>query len=84
MEAKNKHVKGKAYSDFRSLLFRSLVLSTAGQTVLAEGQSGTRAYGWHTLSITVKVSVFICSAIVMHHCDWLSAIRPMMLLAEHI
>ncbi|XP_022606171.1 galactocerebrosidase isoform X2 [Seriola dumerili] len=26
----------------------------AGQTVLAEGQSGTRAYGWHTLSLTVK------------------------------
>ncbi|XP_041810336.1 galactocerebrosidase isoform X2 [Chelmon rostratus] len=25
----------------------------AGQTVLAEGQSGTRAYGWHTLSLTV-------------------------------
>ncbi|XP_010740815.1 galactocerebrosidase isoform X2 [Larimichthys crocea] len=26
----------------------------AGQTVLAEGQSGTRAYGWHTLSLTVN------------------------------
>ncbi|XP_070835245.1 galactocerebrosidase isoform X2 [Chaetodon trifascialis] len=26
----------------------------AGLTVLAEGQSGTRAYGWHTLSLTVK------------------------------
>ncbi|XP_074516793.1 galactocerebrosidase isoform X2 [Sebastes fasciatus] len=26
----------------------------AGQTVLAEGQSGTRAYGWHTLSLTVE------------------------------
>ncbi|XP_045919026.1 galactocerebrosidase isoform X1 [Micropterus dolomieu] len=26
----------------------------AGKTVLAEGQSGTRAYGWHTLSLTVK------------------------------
>ncbi|KAM4624713.1 galactocerebrosidase isoform 1-T1 [Polymixia lowei] len=26
----------------------------AGQTVLAEGLSGTRAYGWHTLSLTVK------------------------------
>ncbi|XP_062295853.1 galactocerebrosidase isoform X2 [Scomber scombrus] len=26
----------------------------AGQTVLAEGQSGTRAYGWHTLSLTVQ------------------------------
>ncbi|XP_071392189.1 galactocerebrosidase isoform X2 [Centroberyx affinis] len=26
----------------------------AGQTVLAEGQSGTRAYGWHTLTLTVK------------------------------
>ncbi|XP_054469504.1 galactocerebrosidase isoform X2 [Anoplopoma fimbria] len=26
----------------------------AGETVLAEGQSGTRAYGWHTLSLTVK------------------------------
>ncbi|XP_038584225.1 galactocerebrosidase isoform X1 [Micropterus salmoides] len=25
-----------------------------GKTVLAEGQSGTRAYGWHTLSLTVK------------------------------
>ncbi|XP_029349654.1 galactocerebrosidase isoform X2 [Echeneis naucrates] len=25
----------------------------AGQAVLAEGQSGTRAYGWHTLSLTV-------------------------------
>uniref|UniRef100_A0AAQ4RBA6 Galactocerebrosidase n=1 Tax=Gasterosteus aculeatus aculeatus TaxID=481459 RepID=A0AAQ4RBA6_GASAC len=25
----------------------------AGQTVLAEGRSGTRAYGWHTLSLTV-------------------------------
>ncbi|KAF3844334.1 hypothetical protein F7725_007497 [Dissostichus mawsoni] len=24
----------------------------AGQTVLAEGQSGTRAYGWHTLTLT--------------------------------
>lgn len=29
---------------------------TAGQTVLAEGLSGTRAYGWYTLSLTVKVS----------------------------
>ncbi|XP_059210025.1 galactocerebrosidase isoform X2 [Centropristis striata] len=26
----------------------------AGQTVLAEGKSGTRAYGWHTLSLTVN------------------------------
>ncbi|XP_075963105.1 galactocerebrosidase isoform X4 [Anarhichas minor] len=26
----------------------------AGQTVLAEGLSGTRAYGWHTLSLTVE------------------------------
>ncbi|XP_076605748.1 galactocerebrosidase isoform X2 [Chaetodon auriga] len=26
----------------------------AGLTVLAEGLSGTRAYGWHTLSLTVK------------------------------
>ncbi|XP_030580847.1 galactocerebrosidase isoform X2 [Archocentrus centrarchus] len=26
----------------------------AGQTVLAEGQSGTRAFGWYTLSLTVK------------------------------
>ncbi|XP_026186802.1 galactocerebrosidase [Mastacembelus armatus] len=26
----------------------------AGQTVLEEGQSGTQAYGWHTLSLTVK------------------------------
>ncbi|XP_028250515.1 galactocerebrosidase isoform X2 [Parambassis ranga] len=26
----------------------------AGQTVLAEGQSGTRAYGWYNLSLTVK------------------------------
>ncbi|XP_068451579.1 galactocerebrosidase isoform X3 [Clinocottus analis] len=26
----------------------------AGQTVLAEGKSGTRAYGWHTLSLTVE------------------------------
>ncbi|XP_033990649.1 galactocerebrosidase isoform X3 [Trematomus bernacchii] len=26
----------------------------AGQTVLAEGQSGTRAYGWHTLTLTVE------------------------------
>ncbi|CAM9318429.1 unnamed protein product, partial [Lampetra planeri] len=26
---------------------------TAGQTVLAEGLSGTRAYDWHTLSLTV-------------------------------
>uniref|UniRef100_A0A8D0DAQ8 Galactocerebrosidase n=1 Tax=Sander lucioperca TaxID=283035 RepID=A0A8D0DAQ8_SANLU len=26
----------------------------AGQTVLAEGQSGTRAYGWNTLSLTVE------------------------------
>ncbi|XP_033499130.1 galactocerebrosidase isoform X2 [Epinephelus lanceolatus] len=25
----------------------------AGQSVLAEGQSGIRAYGWHTLSLTV-------------------------------
>nr|XP_046269453.1 galactocerebrosidase isoform X2 [Scatophagus argus] len=25
-----------------------------GQAVLAEGLSGTRAYGWHTLSLTVK------------------------------
>ncbi|XP_029316097.1 galactocerebrosidase isoform X2 [Cottoperca gobio] len=25
-----------------------------GQTVLAEGQSGTRAHGWHTLSLTVE------------------------------
>ncbi|XP_037342516.2 galactocerebrosidase isoform X2 [Pungitius pungitius] len=25
----------------------------AGQTVLAEGKSGTRAHGWHTLSLTV-------------------------------
>lgn len=33
-----------------------LLLSTAGQTVLAEGQSGTRAYGWYTLSLTVEVS----------------------------
>lgn len=37
-------------------LFCSLLLSTAGQNVLAEGQSGTRAYGWHTLSLTVEVS----------------------------
>ncbi|KAJ3613851.1 hypothetical protein NHX12_020095, partial [Muraenolepis orangiensis] len=26
----------------------------AGQTVLAEGLSGTRAFGWHTLTLTVK------------------------------
>ncbi|KAJ4939900.1 hypothetical protein JOQ06_029336 [Pogonophryne albipinna] len=26
----------------------------AGQTVLADGQSGTRAYGWHTLTLTVE------------------------------
>lgn len=26
----------------------------AGRTILAEGKSGTRAYGWHTLSLTVK------------------------------
>uniref|UniRef100_UPI0037E87482 galactocerebrosidase isoform X2 n=1 Tax=Semicossyphus pulcher TaxID=241346 RepID=UPI0037E87482 len=26
----------------------------AGQTVLAEGQSGTRAYGWHTVTLTVE------------------------------
>ncbi|XP_067099054.1 galactocerebrosidase isoform X2 [Osmerus mordax] len=26
----------------------------AGQTVLAEGQSGTRAFGWHTLTLIVK------------------------------
>ncbi|XP_031735158.1 galactocerebrosidase isoform X1 [Anarrhichthys ocellatus] len=26
----------------------------SGQTVLAEGLSGTRAYGWHTLSLTVE------------------------------
>ncbi|XP_068608563.1 galactocerebrosidase [Brachionichthys hirsutus] len=26
----------------------------AGQTVLAEGQSGTKAHGWNTLSLTVK------------------------------
>ncbi|XP_076017139.1 galactocerebrosidase-like isoform X2 [Genypterus blacodes] len=26
----------------------------AGQTVLAEGLSGTRAFGWHTLSLTVQ------------------------------
>ncbi|XP_072314048.1 galactocerebrosidase [Eucyclogobius newberryi] len=26
----------------------------AGRTVLAEGLSGTRAYGWHTLSLTVR------------------------------
>ncbi|KAA8582393.1 hypothetical protein FQN60_009133 [Etheostoma spectabile] len=26
----------------------------AGQTVLSEGQSGTRAYGWNTLSLTLK------------------------------
>uniref|UniRef100_A0A8C2XJW0 Galactocerebrosidase n=1 Tax=Cyclopterus lumpus TaxID=8103 RepID=A0A8C2XJW0_CYCLU len=26
----------------------------AGQTVLAEGKSGTRAYGWHTVSLTVE------------------------------
>ncbi|XP_034066583.1 galactocerebrosidase-like isoform X3 [Gymnodraco acuticeps] len=26
----------------------------AGQTVLANGQSGTRAYGWHTLTLTVE------------------------------
>ena len=37
----------------------------AGQTVLAEGQSGTRAWGWHTLTLTVKVwsisiSLFEC------------------------
>lgn len=32
------------------------VFLTAGQAVLAEGMSGTRAYGWHTLSLTVKVS----------------------------
>lgn len=37
-----------------TVLFCSFV--TAGQTVLAEGQSGTRAYGWHTLSLTVNVS----------------------------
>ncbi|XP_071327327.1 galactocerebrosidase isoform X2 [Trachinotus anak] len=29
----------------------------AGQTVLAEGKSGTRAYGWHTLSLTVTGQV---------------------------
>ncbi|KAL6105059.1 galc [Pungitius sinensis] len=28
----------------------------AGQTVLAEGKSGTRAHGWHTLSLTVAGS----------------------------
>ncbi|CAL8285610.1 unnamed protein product [Lota lota] len=26
----------------------------AGQTVLAEGLSGTRAFGWHTLTLTIK------------------------------
>ena len=32
------------------------LLSTAGQTLLAEGLSGTRTYGWYTLSLTVEVS----------------------------
>ncbi len=35
---------------------RLLLLSTAGQTVLAEGLSGTRAFAWNTLSLTVEVS----------------------------
>uniref|UniRef100_A0A672YTN4 Galactocerebrosidase n=1 Tax=Sphaeramia orbicularis TaxID=375764 RepID=A0A672YTN4_9TELE len=26
----------------------------AGQTVLAKGESGTRAFGWHTLTLTIK------------------------------
>lgn len=34
----------------------SCLWPTAGETVLAEGQSGTRAYVWHTLSLTVEVS----------------------------
>ena len=33
-----------------------LLSSTAGQTVLAQGLSGTRAFGWHTLTLTIKVS----------------------------
>lgn len=37
-------------------LFVPLFFLTAGQAVLAEGMSGTRAFGWHTLSLTVKVS----------------------------
>uniref|UniRef100_A0A4W5RG63 Galactocerebrosidase n=1 Tax=Hucho hucho TaxID=62062 RepID=A0A4W5RG63_9TELE len=33
----------------------SLICFTVGKTVHAEGHSGTRAYGWHTLSLTVEV-----------------------------
>lgn len=34
---------------------------SAGQTVLAEGESGTRAYRWYTLTLTVQVSGLLLS-----------------------
>lgn len=34
----------------------TVLLSTVGETVLAEGQSGTEVHSWYTLSLTVKVS----------------------------
>lgn len=39
-----------------SFFFYVFFLFLAGQTVLAEGLSGTRAYGWHKLTLTVQVS----------------------------
>lgn len=39
-----------------SVCVSSCLWPTAGETVLAEGKSGTRAYVWQTLSLTVEVS----------------------------
>lgn len=47
---------GVFFEKQKSVVVLLLFLLTAGQAVLAEGMSGTRAFGWHTLSLTVKVS----------------------------
>lgn len=41
---------------WESLYSFSLLCVSAGQTVLAEGLSGSRAYKWYTVTLTVEVS----------------------------
>uniref|UniRef100_A0A4W5R3W6 Galactocerebrosidase n=1 Tax=Hucho hucho TaxID=62062 RepID=A0A4W5R3W6_9TELE len=47
--------KVKSRTVFFTVFRAHLICFTVGKTVHAEGHSGTRAYGWHTLSLTVEV-----------------------------
>ena len=43
-----------------------LLSAIAGQAVLAEGPSGTRAFGWHTLTLSIKVSSRLFFLLIAH------------------